>query len=183
MTKKDVRRSKFLSLALRHKPAAADVELDENGWTGVKELLKGCNRRLPASHGMTIEDLRRVVETNNKHRFEFDQTGLRIRARQGHSVRVELGYKPTEPPPILFHGTHPKALEAIRAGGLKPMQRHAVHLSADIETARSVGGRRGQPVVLEVNAEAMHAGGSVFYVTDNGVWLTDAVPPEFLRLA
>jgi putative RNA 2'-phosphotransferase len=61
------------------------------------------------------------------------------------------------------------------------MARHHVHLSIDVPTATKVGARHGKPVVFEVDAAAMQRAGHTFYVSANGVWLTDAVPPEYLR--
>src|SRR6185295_3010250 len=120
------------------------------------------------------------VATNDKRRFAVENG--RIRASQGHSIDVDLGLPPTTPPPYLYHGTVARHLDAIRAEGLRPMSRHAVHLSADRETATRVGARRGRPVVLSVDAAAMRRGGHVFHISANGVWLTDSVPPKYLRL-
>lgn len=172
------RHSKFLSLVLRHRPEAIGVELDEAGWTPVDELLDALVR-----HGrpLTREQLETIVRENDKQRFTFDEAGLHIRASQGHSVAVELGYEPRQPPDMLFHGTPRQFVSSIRRTGLRRQQRHHVHLHADRQTAIHVGSRRGQPVLLEIDAGRMHEAGYVFYVTPNEVWLTDAVPPEFIR--
>jgi putative RNA 2'-phosphotransferase len=175
--KRSVKRSKFLSLILRHNPGAVGIDLDPAGWVDVSVLLDAL-----AAHGrpMTRAQLDQVVAENDKKRFAFDDTGTRIRASQGHSVPVDLGYTEAEPPALLFHGTHPRVLDTIRREGLRPMQRHDVHLSPDAETATRVGARRGRPVVLTVDAARMAADGHRFRVSANGVWLTDAVPPEYL---
>lgn len=172
------RLSKFLSLHLRHQPAALGLALQEGGWVEVAELLAAC-----AAHGTPISptELAELVAGSDKQRFAFDETGRRIRAQQGHSVAVDLQLRPAVPPAVLYHGTAPAALPAIRRAGLLKMQRHHVHLSADEETARRVGARRGRPVLLAVEAEALHAAGGVFYQAGNGVWLTEHVPPQFLR--
>jgi putative RNA 2'-phosphotransferase len=167
-----VRLSKRLSYVLRHRPDSVGLTLDDAGWVDVDELL--------AALGMTRDELEHVVATNDKRRFAFDQAGTRIRASQGHSVAVQLGLAPVEPPPVLFHGTPERNLAAIRAEGLRPGNRHAVHLSPDEATARVVGARRGRPVVLAVDAAAMAADGVVFTQSANGVWLVDAVPPRYL---
>ena len=120
----------------------------------------------------------KVVAADRKGRYAL--RGDRIRANQGHSVPVELHLTLTRPPQTLYHGTHAGALGAIRREGLRPMGRHHVHLSADTTTAQQVGARRGQPVVLVVAAGAMRDAGHDFYRSDNGVWLTDTVPPEFI---
>ncbi|OIV37432.1 RNA 2'-phosphotransferase [Mangrovactinospora gilvigrisea] len=172
-----IRASKFLSLVLRHRPETIGVELDPAGWVDVDVLLAAF-----AAHGrgLTRQQLDEVVAGNDKSRFAFDASGTRIRASQGHSVEVELEYEDAEPPVVLYHGTHPRALAAIRREGLRPMSRHAVHLSPDAATARRVGARRGRPVVLVVRAGEMAADGHRFQRSANGVWLTEAVPPAYL---
>ncbi|MFF3030293.1 RNA 2'-phosphotransferase [Streptomyces rubiginosohelvolus] len=175
--RRTVKVSKYLSKHLRHQPERIGVTLDENGWVGVETLLSAA-----AFHGFAISraELDHVVTVNDKRRFTVD--GDRIRANQGHTVSVDLDLPPAEPPAYLYHGTVARAMDAIRAEGLRPMTRHHVHLSPDRETATRVGARRGRPLVLTVDAGAMHRAGHVFRVSANGVWLADAVPPEFLRL-
>ncbi|OEJ95466.1 RNA 2'-phosphotransferase [Streptomyces thermolilacinus] len=168
--------SKYLSRHLRHQPERIGLVLDPQGWVAVEDLLSAMAR-----HGMplTRAELEHVVAVNDKRRFALD--GDRIRASQGHTVDVDLGLPPAAPPAYLYHGTIAAALDAIRAEGLRPMGRHHVHLSPDRETATRVGARRGRPVVLAVDAGAMHRDGHVFHVSANGVWLTDAVPARYLR--
>ncbi|MEZ4364125.1 MAG: RNA 2'-phosphotransferase [Kofleriaceae bacterium] len=169
--------SKFLSYVLRHQPGSIGIALDASGWVAIDELLRAC-----AQHGrhLSRELLEDVVANNPKRRFAISEDGLRIRANQGHSTDVDLGYVPAEPPDVLFHGTVARVLPQIRAAGLLRMNRHHVHLSADEATARTVGGRRGRPVILRVDTRAMRAAGHVFFRTPNDVWLTDEVPPAFL---
>ena len=131
---------------------------------------------------ITREELEAVVAQNEKQRFSFDGTRERIRANQGHSTPVDLELEPTEPPEALYHGTANTNLAAILETGLVRMKRHHVHLSHDTETAHRVGSRHGKPVVLRVNARAMREAGFVFYRSENGVWLTDSVPAEYLSL-
>ncbi|MCH0564456.1 MULTISPECIES: RNA 2'-phosphotransferase [unclassified Streptomyces] len=171
-----VRVSKYLSTHLRHRPERIGLTLDEGGWTEIDTLISAA-----AAHGFrfTREELDHVVTANDKKRFAIE--GTRIRASQGHSIDVDLGLPPAAPPAYLFHGTVARHLDAIRAEGLRPMNRHDVHLSADRETASRVGARRGRPVVLAVDAGAMHRDGHVFHVSANGVWLTEAVPARYLR--
>ncbi|MEU1377144.1 RNA 2'-phosphotransferase [Streptomyces triculaminicus] len=174
--RRTVRVSKYLSLHLRHQPESIGISLDAQGWVDVDVLLTAA-----AAHGFPVgrQELEHVVATNDKRRFALE--GDRIRAQQGHSVAVDLGLPAAEPPPYLYHGTVGRNVAAIRSEGLSPMNRHHVHLSADRETATRVGARRGKPVVLAVDAAAMHAAGHVFRVTGNGVWLAERVPPRFLR--
>jgi putative RNA 2'-phosphotransferase len=169
--------SKFLSFVLRHQPEAIGVTLDPAGWVEVETLLRAC-----AEHGRSLSrsELDEIVTTSAKQRFAFSEDGRRVRANQGHSTEVELGYEPAEPPAVLYHGTIASALPAIRQQGLSRMQRHHVHLSPDENTAQVVGARRGKPVILRIDARAMSAAGHQFYRSLNGVWLTAAVPPEFI---
>jgi putative RNA 2'-phosphotransferase len=172
-----VRVSKRLSFVLRHRPDSVGLTLDEAGWVDVDALLDAL-----AGHGLrlTRAELEHVVATNDERRFAFDTTGSRIRASQGHSLAVDLGYAPAVPPDELFHGTVERNLAAILAEGLRPGDRHAVHLSPDVDTAEKVGARRGRPVVLRVSAAAMAADGFSFSRSANGVWLVAAVPPRYL---
>lgn len=169
-----VRLSKRLSFVLRHRPDSVGLTLDDAGWVGVDELL--------GALGVTRSQLDDVVARNDEQRFALDGSGTRIRASQGHSVAVDLGYAPAQPPAELFHGTPQRFLARILAEGLRPGARHAVHLSPDVGTARAVGARRGPPVVLRVDAAAMVADGVVFHRSANGVWLVDAVPPGRLTV-
>ncbi|WP_406861955.1 RNA 2'-phosphotransferase [Streptomyces sp. HUAS MG47] len=175
--RRTVKVSKYLSKHLRHQPERIGLVLDAQGWTEIDALL-----RAAAAHGFPITraELDHVVAANDKKRFAIE--GTRIRASQGHTVEVDLDLPEAEPPAYLYHGTVARFLDAIRAEGLRPMARHHVHLSADRETATRVGARRGRPVVLSVDAGAMHRAGHVFHLSANGVWLTDAVPPRYLRL-
>lgn len=174
--RRTVKVSKYLSKHLRHQPERIGLTLDEAGWVEIDTLIAAA-----ATHGFrfTRDELDHVVATNDKRRFAVK--GSRIRASQGHSVEVDLGLSPATPPTSLYHGTIAGSLDAIRAEGLRPMNRHAVHLSPDRETATRVGARRGRPVVLAVDAGAMHRDGHVFQVSTNGVWLTQAVPARYLR--
>ncbi|MER5883833.1 RNA 2'-phosphotransferase [Streptomyces sp. NPDC001941] len=175
-----VKVSKYLSRHLRHQPERIGLTLDPNGWVTVDALLTAL-----AEHGLPVTraELDHVVAVNDKRRFTIDTApdGDRIRANQGHTVAVDLDLPRAEPPAYLYHGTVARSLDAIRAEGLRPMDRHHVHLSPDRETATRVGARRGRPVVLAVDAGAMHRAGHVFLLSANGVWLTDAVPPRYLR--
>ena len=180
MSDRVVKISKFLSLVLRHQPEKIGLRLDEAGWATVTELIEACR-----AHGvaLTVEDLQYVVGANDKKRFSFSDDGprpLSIRASQGHSVEVALGYEPATPPSRLYHGTAERFLDSIRRQGLLKGKRHQVHLSADAETAAKVGQRHGKPVVLEVQAEQMRQDGFVFYVSANRVWLTNHVPSLYL---
>lgn len=169
--------SKFLSLVLRHKPETIGLQLDSQGWASVDDLL----RRMAAhGHPLTPDELQELVATNSKQRFAFSDDGKMIRASQGHSVDIELGLSRQEPPEYLYHGTVAAVLPAVRQEGLKKMSRQHVHLSKDVATAVIVGQRRGKPVILTIRSDAMHQDGLAFYLSANGVWLTDAVPPQYI---
>lgn len=179
MRRELIKDSTFLSLVLRHDPSAIGVELDEAGWIEVSILLDALQRKRPQ---MTMERLIEIVETNDKKRFAFSEDRARIRASQGHSISVELGLSPTVPPSQLYHGTPESNLKSILSRGLLKGQRRHVHLSTDEATAMKVGARRGRPVVLTIEAEGMWRSGFTFYISENGVWLTEYVPPAFITV-
>lgn len=169
--------SKFISLILRHDPAAAGITLDPQGWAKIDLMLEGMAARGSA---ITYDDLMDIVDTDEKQRYVISADGESIRANQGHSIKVDLELSPTAPPDVLYHGTPKKFVEQIRASGLKKMARQYVHLSPDLATATRVGQRRGQPHLLKIDAAAMHRDGFLFYCSANGVWLCDAVPAQYL---
>jgi putative RNA 2'-phosphotransferase len=171
--------SKFLSLILRHEPHRIGVVLDAAGWVDIDKLLDALH-----AHDVDLSraELLEIVAASDKQRFAVSADGTRIRANQGHSVQVELGLPPETPPELLYHGTVDEFLPSIREQGLHKRQRHHVHLSADIETAKKVGGRRGKPVVLGIKAGDMARAGHTFMRSANGVWLVDQVPPAFIEL-
>ncbi|MGY3087859.1 putative RNA 2'-phosphotransferase [Hymenobacter sp. UYAg731] len=176
--KETTRRSKLLSLVLRHEPAHIGISLDEQGWVSVPELLAQLAKH---QQPLTLHELEHIVDTNAKQRFRFNDDRSRIRASQGHSVEVALGYTPVVPPEVLYHGTAVQHQENILREGLRKMARHQVHLSADVATARTVGQRHGRLVLFEVAAGLLHRAGQSFYQADNGVWLTDEVSAAYLR--
>ena len=176
----ELRRSKLIALALRHDPKALGLELDSGGWANVDELIRGLGAQgLPTTRRALVE----LVATNEKRRFAISSDGTKIRANQGHSIAVDLGLVRSEPPPELFHGTIAQNLGRIRTRGLLPGTRTHVHLSIDTETARSVARRRrGVPVIVTVLAGRMHQAGYSLFLSENGVWLTEHVPVEYLEL-
>lgn len=174
-----VKRSKYLARHLRHQPEALGLTLDPGGWVAVDALLAAMRR-----HGIELSraQLDEIVARNNKQRFSFDETGTRIRANQGHSIPVDLQLAPATPPDALYHGTSKATIGPILREGLQKMRRQHVHLSRDKATAIKVGSRHGAPIVLLVDAAAMARDGYQFFLSDNGVWLTDHVPPRYLRV-
>ena len=171
--------SKFLSLVLRHQPEKIGLSLDQSGWASTPQLIEASRR---SGFEFTLEELQNVVVGNDKKRFSLSEDGLRIRANQGHSIKVELGYAPTAPPETLYHGTAERFLASIKQQGLIKGKRQHVHLSADVDTATKVGRRHGKPVVLRVEAGRMRQDGFIFYLSANGVWLTEGVPVQYLTV-
>ncbi len=170
--------SRFLSLVLRHEPERINIKLDINGWTDVTTLLSNMNKN---NLIINIDDLKFIVENNNKKRFSFNNDFTKIRASQGHSTEhVEMSYETKEPPEYLYHGTSVKSLDSIMANGILKQNRHHVHLSDEDSTASIVGGRHGKAVVLKVKALEMFKNNINFYLSDNNVWLTDEVKPEYI---
>lgn len=173
-----LRASRFLSLVLRHKPEAAGVTLDEHGWADVEALLCGVSKR----HPLTMEQLEKIVRTDDKQRYSFNDNKTKIRANQGHSIPVDVELEQCEPPEYLYHGTGEKYYDSIMESGLLPKNRLYVHLSKDTETAKSVGVRHGTPVVFTVMSGQMFKDGYLFYRSRNGVWLTKHVPSNYLKV-
>lgn len=170
--------SRFLSYILRHQPDAIGLSVDTQGWANIDELIQKsqANKKF-----FTRDALCEMVAQNDKQRFAISEDGKSIRAVQGHSSsRVQIRYQACQPPDVLHHGTASRFLGQILAQGLVAGSRHHVHLSADQATAVKVGKRHGQPVVMTIRAKEMQQAGLAFYKADNGVWLTDAVPPEFI---
>lgn len=171
--------SKFLSLILRHSPEIIGLKLDKNGWANVIELQK---KALKRNQYFSLEQLTLIVEKNDKKRFSFNDDKTKIRANQGHSLKnINLELKAIEPPKFLYHGTVAKFMEAIKKTGLQKMNRQHVHLSKDRDTAINVGSRRGKAIILSINSEEMFKNGFEFYCSENGVWLTDIVPTEYIE--
>lgn len=166
-----------MSYVLRHNPAEIGLELDENGWVSIKQVIDNANAR---GKKFTRDLIEHVVATNDKKRFSISDDGLLIRANQGHSIHVDLALKTLIPPAVLLHGTAEKHLGLIMAEGLKKMDRHHVHLSENSKTASAVGRRYGKLVLLKIDARKMHEDGFIFYKSDNDVWLVDCVPIEYL---
>lgn len=171
--------SKFLSFVLRHKPDAIGLVLDANGWADIDELVCKANSSGKVTN-LNYFLVREVVDNSDKKRFIISDDEQRVRANQGHSIDVDLQLSPLDPPEFLYHGTAIRFLDSIWAEGLKPQQRQYVHLSTDIETAVAVGLRYGKPAILKVKAQLMHEQGFVFYQSENGVWLTAAIPSDYL---
>ena len=168
-----VKLSRRLSYLLRHCPESANLHMDPHGYVLVSELLQQC----PEYTDAILKD---IVETDDKRRYSFSDDGLRIRANQGHSFSVDLNLVPQTPPDVLYHGTVSKFVDSIMETGLRRQSRQYVHLSTSIETAKKVGGRRGEPVILKINANRINHDGYTFYVSENGVWLTDYVPTQYI---
>ncbi len=179
MQQKYFRESKFLSLVLRHRPDKIGIKLDENGWTSTEILIQ---KMIQQGFRIDQEKLEAVVKDNDKQRFAFNEDKTMIRANQGHSLKVDLEYQSVTPPEFLYHGTADRFLDSILKTGLEKRNRHHVHLSEDLETAIKVGERHGKVKVLKIASKNMHRLGYKFFKSENGVWLTDSVPVDFLEL-
>ena len=166
-----------MSYVLRHRPDSIGIEMDKAGWVNISELLEKSN------NGLTLDMLNEIVAEDAKQRYAVSEDGLRIRANQGHSIEVDLELKAAIPPVTLYHGTYTDAVAVIMKQGLKKMKRHHVHLSADPVKAKEIGARRGKPVVLTIDTREMVKQGIKFFISENGVWLTDSVAPEFLSVS
>lgn len=180
MSQSDIKISKFLSYVLRHNPGAIDLEPDDYGWASIETLLDNAGQRHP---DLDFEKLVTVVQNDRKNRFTISPDGLYIRANYGHSVDVILPDEEEEPPNTLYHGTAQQSVDAILREGIKPQSRQYVHLSVTVDDARQVGMRHGKPVILAIDAGAMHRDGYTFYPTKSDVWLTEQVPARYLHVS
>jgi putative RNA 2'-phosphotransferase len=179
MAERYIRKSRFLSWVLRHAPEGIGLELDSEGWAGISDLI-----RCAANHGVVLTEaiLHEIVATDQKGRYVLSDDERRIRASYGHSLDVDLGLPPKKPPSRLYHGTATRFLDSVMSRGLKPGRRRFVHLSSSPSTAVAVGRRHGKPITLEIDAEAMHQAGFLFYEGGRETWLVAEVPVHFLRL-
>lgn len=171
--------SHYISRLLRHRPEEIDLSMDENGWVSIDELIK--KTKIYKGKQLTIDKIKEAVKENNKQRFKISDDEKKIRASQGHSIQVDLGYESKEPPSILYHGTTEKYISLIMKDGILPRKRNLVHLSQDNNIALSVGKRHGKPVILSINSGKIHKDGYKFYLSDNNVWLVDKVPIEYIK--
>ncbi len=173
----DIKLGKFISLILRHQPSVIGISLDENGWADVSELIAGINR---SGRQIDLSILERIVAQNDKQRYCFNQDHTKIRANQGHSISVDIQLQQKKPPALLYHGTATAFLKSITKDGIKKQSRQHVHLSKDKQTAVDVGIRHGIPAVLTIDAEKMSQDGYLFYLSQNGIWLCDYIPPNYI---
>ena len=177
MKEKDL--SKFLAYVLRHNPSDIQLELDEEGWASIDELIRNAKRY--KSMIIKFDDIKLVVDTCPKQRYSFSPNMYLIRANQGHSLTtVNIAFEKRVPPDVLYHGTATRFLDSIFANGILPQSRTLVHLSEDFVTARTVGKRHGNPVIIFVDALKMVEDGYEFFISVNGVWLTKEVPTKYI---
>lgn len=179
MKNSDIRLGKFISLILRHNPEIIGIKLDEHGYADVDELIDGVNK---SGKEIDFETLERIVRENEKNRYSFNEDKSKIRANQGHSIKVDLGLKEVIPPEILYHGTAERFLESIKEKGILKMCRQYVHLSKDKETAINVGKRHGKPIVACIDTQAMVKDGYKFYISQNKVYLCDDIKWKYIKI-
>ena len=173
--------SRYISFILRHRPDAIGLSLDKHGYIDVQNLINGIKEN--SDFYIDLDILKFIVETDNKKRYSFSEDGTKIRANQGHSVKVDLGLKEVKPPSVLYHGTGEKYLESILKEGLKSKSRMYVHLSSDVDTAISVGKRHGEPIILNIDTNKMLEDGHKFYLSENGIFLAESVPVKYINVA
>lgn len=169
--------SKFIALVLRHKPEAAGIVVDSQGWANTGNLVRAIKKLKDPT--FSVSDLAEIVYTDSKGRYSFSDDLRLIRANQGHSINVDVELEEVEPPTLLYHGTATKYIDGIEAEGIISKSRLYVHLSETVSTATDVGKRHGKPVVYTIHAKKMFDHGYKFYKSVNGVWLTKTVPTDY----
>lgn len=173
MSNKKNNLSEFMSLILRDKPEAIGITLDEHGYGNVDELIEGINKQ---NYSIDFDKLKDIVNADNKQLYSFNEDFTKIRAN--HSIKVDI--KEKRPPKYLYHGTTTRFVESMHNEGIKPQSRLYVYLSNNHDTATKVGARHGSPEVLVVEARNMYKDGYKFYLSKNGVWLTEYVPTQYI---
>ena len=176
-------KSKLLTFILRHHSDKFNLKLDKEGWIDINTLLNAINSSNNNKIGnITMEQVLEIVRLCDKQRFQLSEDRSKIRACQGHSLaEVELKFTKKRPPVLLFHGTVDKIVNVIMEQGINKMARHHVHLSNDLTTAIEVGKRRGAPILFLVDSKQMYADGAEFFISENNVWLTENVPPQYIK--
>ena len=173
--------SRFLSGLLRHFPDKFGLKLDRYGWVELEKVVRIVGERYCLSDEESMQIIEEIVKSDSKGRFELADG--RIRARYGHSVKVDVNWSEGgEIPPVLYHGTSRKAVKSILKKGLLPMKRREVHLCENVSDAIMVGIRYDRsPVVLKINARKMLEDG--YTIRRKGkVLTTDYVPPEYIKV-
>ena len=169
-----------IAFALRHDPRRFFLEIDSNGSIDVEQLVLALRYQRREWADLSVDDLRRMADSATTERFEI--VGNRIRALYGHSIVNLNQLVSEEPPTYLFHGTAEHTVREILEVGLRPMGRTNVHLSLDWRYANSVAQAKSDcPTVLVVRALAAHQTSIKFRRSNDHVWLSEAIPPEFIR--
>lgn len=174
----DVKFSRYLSYILRHNPQEANIILDNEGYCCVNTLIENINKN---RYNIDLDYLKKIVKEDNKGRYSFNSDMTKIRANQGHSVQ-KISFKEVVPPDVLYHGTATKYIDSILQKGIVKGNRHHVHMSKDIETAKKVGKRHGELVLLSIDSKKMREDNIKFYISDNGVYLCDFVSPKYFKI-
>lgn len=175
--------SVFISYVLRHKPEAINLDMDRKGWVSISQLISNAPI---AKRKLTKESILEIVKNDEKGRYAISNDGKSIRALQGHSISKDVvcvGFEKKTPPSVLYHGTATRFMDSIKEKGLVPNNRQYVHLSSDKDTAINVGNRHGTPIILEIDTSLMIEKGHSFYLSENNVWLTEAVPISYISVS
>lgn len=172
--------SKFISLVLRHKPEVIGITLDKNGWADVDELIEGVANK---KREIDLTILEALVASDEKQRYAFNDDKSKIRATQGHSIKVDLELEPVKPPKLLYFGTEDRYVGSIMLNGLVPRTRNHIHLVEDPASVFDEGERTHDSIVFKIFAGAMFRNGHHFYQSSTpGVWLVDTVPNKYLDM-
>ncbi|XP_005913399.1 tRNA 2'-phosphotransferase 1 [Haplochromis burtoni] len=177
---RDVRLSKSMSYALRHGASQMGLQMGTDGFLFVEDLLAH-----PQFHSYSLEDVERVVATNDKQRFKLcthpEDGRLQIRANQGHSVQVvDLELKPVmagspDCPAEAVHGSYLRNWSSIQQQGLSRMKRTHIHLARGLPGEDGIisGMRKDCDLAVFIDVPKALADGIKFFWSENDVLLTE----------
>lgn len=172
--------TRIIAGCLRHFPQRYGLRLDSRGWVDVSHLVGGIQKKVPRLRFLRPYHIEAIVQTDEKGRYEINHG--RIRATYGHTLNVILDHPTTDIPPKLYYPVPKSKLDDILSEGVKPVRRAKVHLSDTLESCISAGVSIKEDIeVLEVDAESMQKDGRTIMHAGKVVYLTDEVPPEYLK--
>lgn len=167
---------------LRHFPENFGLEMDEQGFVNLRELIRALQRHQRRFHWVRPHHIIAVIETDPKGRYQVSNES--IRATYGHTIELDLRLPTDNIPEELYYPTTSEETDIILETGLKPSDRKMVHLSKTYMDAMNAGlVRTDEPVILAVDVEKAIQDGYQVQKAGRTVFLAREIPPEYLRIA